>query len=143
PVYVGRDEEGNPRFANLLNAWGMLDLAEISTEPLRYAVLQLHGWLQEGIEQAVNWDFCFQRNIVPPELERVGATAPSGPFGLHPRLEHALQTLRPYTLVERFYDPNITPTQALTRFLTSYTEYTSDPYYNRVAPFRNFEDAVN
>src|SRR5690606_15560423 len=90
PVYVGRDEAGNPRFANLLNAWGMLDLAEISTEPLGYAVNQLHGWLQEILEQAVNWDFYFQRNIVPPELERVGAPAPSGPFGLHPRLEHAL-----------------------------------------------------
>src|SRR5690606_675998 len=143
PVYVGRDEAGNPRFANILSAWGMLDVAEISTDALRYAVLQLHGWLQEFLEQAVNWDFYFQRNIVPPELERVGAPAPSGPFGLHPRLEHALQTLRPYTLVERFYDPNITPTQALIRSLTSYTEYTSDPYYSRVAPFRNFEDAVS
>jgi len=143
PVYVGRDEAGNPRFANILSAWGMLDVAEISTDALRYAVLQLHGWLQEILEQAVNWDFYFQRNIVPPELERVGAPAPSGPFGLHPRIEHALQTLSPYTVVEQFYDPNITPTQALIRFLTSYTEYTSDPYYSRVAPFRNFEDAVS
>src|SRR5690606_4480507 len=73
PVYVGRDEEGNPRFANLLNAWGMLDLAEISTDFGRYAVNQLHGWIKEALEQAVNWDFYFQRNIVPPELERVGA----------------------------------------------------------------------
>lgn len=146
PVYIGRDEGGNPKFANLLNAWGMLDLAETSTNALSalsYAVNQLHGWLQEILEQAVNWDFYFQRNIVPPELERVGAPAPSGPFGLHPRLEHALQTLRPYTLVERFYDPNTSPTQALIRSLTSYTEYTSDPYYSRVAPFSNFEDAVN
>lgn len=161
PVYMGRDEEGNARFANLLNAWGLLDLADIADDPLGFSINQLHGYIQALWGLGTNIDPFTRRPIVPEEMERAreqivrygdptlgeriamywGSMAPTEPFGLPARLENLLETFRPYTTVSRFFDPRTTVPEAALRTLTSYAEYTSDPYFSWIAPVRTAQDA--